>query len=202
MRYHKPRNHPRQIVCPNDSVTNRIAAQLEKEKAMHPRTLLRNGYRDAMGQHECLGQFLLTFKHECKNINKIKLMLKQVHYYVSNKMYGRHAFNKDRVKNSAKWIAAVENNADGLRYHIHLLILMPDTEFIRPEFKKVRLNDICSFIQEKWIMLGGGTKGTHKYFESQNHFENMPNYLTKELNIDADHLLFDYAPMFRDNKKV
>ena len=184
--------------CPDDLPTNVLASQLQIEHDKHIKTRTRVGYCDLIGSHACLGQMLLTFKYPGVDLSRIIRMLKQVNLYVSNTLYGRHAYKKNPEKNSARWIAVVERNTDDQLLHVHLLIIEPDKEYIRTHYKNVQLTQICSLIKGKWVELGGGYKGEPKYFESQEHYENLPQYLMKQYNIDSDHLLFEHAPAFKN----
>ena len=167
---------------------------LDLEYENHHLTKTRRGYLQWLRSYDYMGQMLLTFRYETKDLYKIKRMLKVVNHHVTAKLYGRRRYERDNEKNGIKWVAVVERNTldDGL--HIHVLIITPNTEFIRDEYKNIRLNEVCSFIKEKWVSIGGGIKGNHRYFNDEEHLEETLNYLMKQYNKDTDHFLFDHAP--------
>ncbi|WP_151671955.1 hypothetical protein [Nitrincola schmidtii] len=150
--------------------------------------------------YDYMGQMLLTYRYETKDLSKIKRMLQTVNHFVTGKLYGRRRYERDNEKNGIKWVAVVERNTldDGL--HIHVLIVTPNTQFIREEYKNIRLNEVCSFIKEKWVSMGGGIKGSHRYFNDEQYLEDTLNYLMKQYNKDADHFLFDHAPKLPKRK--
>ncbi len=188
------------VKCKNDFKRKIYSCELRNAYERHHLTRTRRGYLQMLRSYDYMGQMLLTYRYETKDLSKIKRMLQTVNHFVTGKLYGRRRYERDNEKNGIKWVAVVERNTldDGL--HIHVLIVTPNTQFIREEYKNIRLNEVCSFIKEKWVSMGGGIKGSHRYFNDEQYLEDTLNYLMKQYNKDADHFLFDHAPKLPKRK--
>lgn len=93
----------------------------------------------------------LTYRKSVFSEKKVREDLKKLYRVVSQKAFGRNAFNAFPKKNSISFYAAIEEHADGA-LHIHMLLedISRENAYVRDSFEHIPL-----LVFSEWKKLAG-----------------------------------------------
>lgn len=131
----------------------------------------------------------LTYRYNIKSKEKVKNDLHGLHRRVSQKLFGRNAFDKFPTENCLKFVPVIESHQSG-DLHIHMLVKDID---ISNKFNRAEQGSVPGLILNCWRKIAHNPVQLDvREIISETDLINTCRYCLKQQNLDRNNIILDY----------